>query len=424
MFDRTVCVSPARWASIGAAVGLASLAGAQPFQVNGTGSPAMDAVISAAPWTFDFIDLEDQPDCEFPDQLAPFGCLPPFPESQLWSHSFREIDGPTGLRELRDWGFTFATLPDVAGELPSVLPIRAFCNREDYIIAGVSGGAANPLNPGQLPTRALTDGTYRVTTGVGPGTGVQIDLALTEVPSIWMLRNSGGAGSPLLTPGASGYGTNPRSALDKFGTPLGPINTLVPRVGLNGPINTNRTAPDAFTVFDTPIALEPMGLMVSLGIGEKVITLSDTRHLFVSGRRLSGENLMVITREADASARIASAVGACVDPSYAVGENIGQVVFSPAFDLLGPDFQPSFKGAAGNLEATVLNHRLAIGYTPAIRGVNQGWFVDGEKRAEFLAIRSDLKGGGAPGPSDARECRGRRTRRVQHGRDVHLLDDR
>ncbi len=393
MSEQTVLMKRARLAIVGAALGLTGAVNAQPFHVNGTGSAALEAVITIPPWTFDFIDLENPPDCEFPDQLAPDGCLPPFPPSQLWSHSVRLINAQTGLRELRDWGFTFATLPNNAGELPSVLPSRAFCNRTDYIVDGDPQASSNPLNPGLLPTRVLTDGTYMVTTNTGPGTGVQMDLAITDVPSLWMLGNTDGSSDPTRAPGQAGYGTNVRRAVDKGGTPLAPIHGLISPTGLNGSINTKRGSPDAFTVYDAPLAIEPYGFMVSLGIGQKTISLSDARHLLVSGRRLNGENLMVVTRGSESSARLAAAVGVCVDPSWAVGENIGAVTFAPAQDLIGPDFQPSFKGGADNLESTVLNHRLAIGYTPAVRGLNQGWFASGEKRAEFLAVRSDLKGG-------------------------------
>src|SRR5437016_1761219 len=62
-------------------------------------------------------------------------------------------------------------------------------------------------------------------------------------------------------------------------------------------------------------------------------------------------------------------------PSWGVGDNVGGVdgvggsVLAPEH-LLGPDFVPCNKIGSGDIENTVINHRLSVGFTGAERAVN------------------------------------------------------
>jgi hypothetical protein len=383
-----------------AACGFASgIAPAQPFGVNGSGATLLEALFRAPANTLDFIDADG--DGIVQEQLAPFDSSSPFISSQHWQFTYRVVGSVNGFEEHRDWSTLFATAPngDAANiTLNSSFADAAYFNAQQFVAAGVTQGAANGANPGAIPFRVLNNGSYQITTGSGAGTGIQVDFSALDVPASWAVRQPGDLRFNRV-PGAPGYGDNPRTAVNKNGTDaIDAIsgnpqdNKLAVLESRTGPtLNTNVTNPDAFTLYDTPITLTPVAAPVNLGAGISQIDMSDLRHGFATGRRVSGENLEFITRDSGSGTRNAFANGIGLDPSWCVGENIGARVTSSSADRLGPNYQPSNKGGSSRMDATVINHRLGVGHTGAERGQSSGWLVN--RRMEVLAIRSDLRGG-------------------------------
>ncbi len=379
--------------------GAAGVAAAQPYGVNGSGATLLEALFRAPANTLDFIDADG--DGIVQEQLAPFDASFPFISSQHWQFTYRVVGSVNGFEENRDWGTLFATAPNGNSAnftLSSVFADAAYFNSQQYIAAGTTQGVANTANPGATPFRTLTNGTYQITTGTGAGSGVQIDFSALDVPVTWAVIQPGSTRFNRV-PGAPGYGGNPRTAVNKNGTDaIDPMtgqpqeNSLATLVSRTGPtLNTNLANPDALTMFDTPITLTPVAAPVNLGVGLQQIDMSDLRHGFATGRRINGENLEFITRDSGSGTRNAFANGIGLDPSFCVGENIGPRVTSSAADRLGPDYQPSNKGGSSRMDATVINHRLAIGHSGAERGQSAGWLTN--RRMEVLAVRADLRGG-------------------------------
>ena len=368
-------------------------ASAQPFAVNGSGATLLEALFRAPANTLDFIDADG--DGIVQEQLAPFDASPPFSSNQYWQFTYRVVGSGNGLAELRDWGTLFATAVDGDASnltLNSSFADAAYFNSQLFINAGVTQGSADTGNPGATPFRVLTDGSYAITTGDGAGTGVQIDFNALDVPVLWFQTVTSGTPQFNRVPGAPGYGNNPRTATDAMGNPVSQSNGLRSLVSPNGvTLNTNTSSPDAFTVYDFPITLTPVAAPVNIGVGLQQIDMSDLRHLFATGRRVSGENLVAVTRDSGSGTRNAFANGICMDPSWAVGENIGVRTNSSVNDRVGPNWQPSNKGGSSRMEATVINHRLAVGHTGAERGESSSWLTD--QRMELLAVRADLRGG-------------------------------
>lgn len=380
----------------GAAAGLAA---AQPFGVNGSGATLLEALFRAPANTLDFIDADG--DGIVQEQLAPFDASFPFISSQHWQFTYRVVGSVNGFEENRDWGTIFATAADGDAAnftFSSAFADAAYFNSQQYIAAGVTQGVANPANPGAAPFRTQTNGSYQITVGGGAGTGVQIDFSALDVPATWAVRQAGELRVNRV-PGAPGYGSNPRTAVNKNGTDAidsvsgNPQDNLLAILqSRTGPLlNTNVVNPNDLTLYDTPVTLTPVAAPVNLGAGLQQIDMSDLRHGFATGRRVNGENLEFVTRDSGSGTRNAFANGIGLDPSFCVGENIGPRVTSSAADRLGPNYQPSNKGGSSRMDATVINHRLAIGHSGAERGQSAGWLTNA--RMEVLAVRADLRGG-------------------------------
>lgn len=368
-------------------------ASAQPFAVNGSGATLLEALFSAPANTLDFIDVDG--DGLVQEQLAPFDATSPFNSNQYIQFTYRVVGSGNGLAELRDWGTLFSELPDGDAAnltLNSSFADAAYFNSQQYINAGVTQGAADSGNAGATPFRVLTDGTYAITTSEGPGTGVQIDFNALDVPVLWFQTVTTGSAQFNRVPGAPGYGNNPRMATDATGNTVSQSNGLRSLVSPNGvTLNTNTLSPNANTVYDFPITLTPVAAPVNIGVGLQEIDMSNLRHGFATGRLVSGENLVFVTRDSGSGTRNAFANGICLDPSWCVGENIGVRTSSSVNDRVGPNWQASNKGGSSRMEATVINHRLAIGHTGAERGESSSWLTD--QRMELLAVRADIRGG-------------------------------
>ncbi|MCC6676468.1 MAG: hypothetical protein IT436_04930 [Phycisphaerales bacterium] len=369
-------------ASCGLVGGLATIASAQPYVVNISGATLLENYVAAPASTHDAIDVDGDgiiTSGGIIDQLSPSN---PPSASNWWVIQYRATGSIRGLRELFDYGDTFLTLDEAAGPLKFSVCSRAFCNRSRYINGGVAEGIKNLGNPGAAPVRSSMDGNYVMQYSVPDlpsAGGIQIDIAVLDVPSPWGLCYPGGtAGVVDYTPGEGGYGCNPLLADSKSGTPTTFGNKLV---DIAAPANT----------FDTALFFAPIATVVNLGVGLEQTEMSNLQYIFTTGRTNKGENLMVATRDSGSGTRNGYMNCIGIDPSYGVGDNIGTLSSLADWDRLGADFQPTNKNGNGQVEGTVINHRLGIGYVGAERGVAGAWLTGG--RMEVLAIRNDIIGG-------------------------------
>ncbi|MFM9996421.1 MAG: hypothetical protein ACKVU4_11555 [Phycisphaerales bacterium] len=391
-----------RLVACGLAGTAASAAWAQPYVINLSGATLLENFIKAPAATNDYFDIDGDGACRncipaVTDQLAPFG-LPPAPgtppANQFWMVHYRAVGSVNGFQELVDFGRIFATGADGV-EIFSSVASKAFHNRTQYVSNGVSSNAIfNAGNPGGAPVRSTMPAGFNQqpeATYAGPPNGsaggIRIDAAPVDVPSVWAVQAPGGTAGYNLTPGTPGYGTNPKQALNKDGTPAN-FGHLLANLGT---ANINTAAPDVNTIFDTPIAYAPIACVTNLGTGMTQIDQSDIRHILGAGRLKSGENIVAVTRDSGSGTRNGYTNSAGLDPSWGIGDNIGALSVVAAQQLLGPSFIPTNKVGNAEVETTTTNHRLAVGYAGAERGVNSGWLTGG--RLEILAVRNDLVGG-------------------------------
>ena len=386
-------------AIIGACGLAASAASAQPFQIIGSGATLQESFLRAPASTNDYLDVDGDGFAAingslFPDQLAPIDNSSPFIDSQYWQVGYRISGSVFGFSELRDWGFISATAPNgdpANGDLDILTSPEVIYNRQD-IRDGLGNIIApgNLNNPGAFPFRADPANNFQVVTSGG---GIGVDFAVLDVPVSWATRQMGD-GFPNAVPGEPGYGNNLRPAVNPDGTPIDLAvfeNRLVSLDGFNGATNVNTANPDSRTIFDTAISITPIPPITNFGTGIQQADMSDVRHWNITGRRLSGENIIVVTRDVGSGTRNGFMNGIGVDPSYGVGENIGERITSSAGDLVGPNYQPTNKGGSSRMDATVINTRLGVGHSGAERGVSNAWLVNGAM--EIIAVRSDIKGG-------------------------------
>ncbi|MCE7973402.1 MAG: hypothetical protein DYG92_03610 [Leptolyngbya sp. PLA1] len=406
--------------------------------INVSGATLLNNFVSAQSSTRDFIDV----DGDFlagalgtsPEQLAPAN-IQPAPGDQ-WGVMYRSVGSINGFIELQQFGITFLTdrapVDDTLGTqapltnlITNPVPLARY-NRTAIINNSARQGAAgfNPFNAGGSPVRVNTDpaspnylkGIWTPTseasnslnspgytaarifldpaTGSPARGGVRIDAAVLDVPGAWAVRDVDASPvSPTKTPVSDGYGHNSRVAVDKAGNNLSGSNATnqLPSVGAY-----NFTNHDAFTLYDTPFAWAPIAPMANYGTGLSQITTTNLRHGFVSGRLRSGENLTFVTRDVGSGTRNAWNNTTGTDPAYGVGENVGlRNGNANTFDQLGPNYLPSNKSSNSNVENTVRNTRLAIGYAGVELGANTGWLTrpDGTRQADFLLVQNNLSGG-------------------------------
>ncbi len=382
-------------AACGMVAGLAASAHGQAV-INCSGATLLENFLKSNAITNDYLDVDGDGVARVfgtNDQLAPFG-LPPAlghgKDLQWWIFQYRAVGSVNGYQELLDYSDVWATGPDDV-ELFSSQTSKAFHNRTQYINNGVSFNSIfNPGNPGAAPVRSdmvTLQATYSAPPFSSPG-GIRVDFAAIDVPALWA---STAPGMPhyASVPGQSGYGDNAITSLLKDGNDSG-FNHKLANLGDKNLFQPGVT-PDNKTLFDTLIAIAPVAPMTNLGVGMTQIKQSELRHLFITGRLPSGENIVAVTRDSGSGTRNAWMNGLCTDPSWGMGDNIGGLSVLAAEHVLGADFSPTNKVGSGQLETTVQNHRLAIGYTGAERAVNSALVTGG--RMEMLAVQSDLQGG-------------------------------
>jgi hypothetical protein len=399
----------------GVAMSLSATAQAQlvpgaPYLVNGSGATLLQNFAESPAFTNDFIDVDGDGLVGIDaDQLAPddiFAPFQPFSDQSLIV-SYR-IDGSgNGFAELIDFGLpgVFATGEPVVANNPGgaastldLLLSKSIQNRVTIVTnSGVVGPNGVATNPGGFRVLSETTGpnTYRA---AAVGGGIHMDFANLDVPVFWFARQTG---TPKFNavPNEPGYGLNPKLSLNKDGTLNGRSSQLRSFTGLNGTANTNTTNPDANTIFDTNIAFVPVATIANPGTDLERIDMSYLQYLNVTGRGADGVNYIVATRDSGSGTRNAYANGIGVDPSWCIGDNIGGQNSNSAFDLIGPNFQPTNRGSSSRIEGNVANHRLGIGHTGAERG-DTGWLNSpnaasnpDNRLLNSLPVRADIKGG-------------------------------
>ncbi len=354
-------------AACGLAGGLATVATAQPYVVNISGATLLENFCRVQSSTNDFIDIDGDgvagslgsPSL---DQLGP-ATIDPFGPTQYLAVQYRATGSVNGFIELTLYGSTFVT-SGFNTEIKATTASNAYYNGTRYILAGTASGIANMGNPGGAPVTSDTTTlqALRSSGGVFSGGGIRIDIAPVDVSSTWATRRTGVATNPSAYPGDTGYGLNTRISSKNDGTTGGLANSLP---GLNGR-NLSIGAPDANTLFDTPLSYAPIAVMANYGVGLQQITMTDIQWLTLTGRRANGENLMCVTRDVGSGTRNAFNNTTAVDPSWGAGDNVGGLAGAPSNseneDRVGPRFVPSNKNGGSNVIRTVRNHRLAIGY--------------------------------------------------------------
>lgn len=390
--------------ALGLAGGLATVSQAQ-VVINQSGATLLENFLVAPAATNDYFDVDGDGNAKIllspgADQLAAF-TFPNFgaqtvddswngganlQQSRWWIIQYRVVGSVNGFQEMVDFGSTFVTTPDNV-EIFSAKASKAFHNRNQYVSGQAPQGIANTNNPGAAPAVSNTT-SLLAELNASATAGIRIDMAPTDVPGAWSVFYAGSP-SALRLPTEAGYGNNSRTSV------ANPLNANVAGGQTNklanlGPRNFNVLSPDSNTIFDTAIALAPIAVVANLGLGLERIDASDLAHLNLTGRLLSGENLMFTTRDSGSGTRNAFCNSVCVDPSFGYGENIGPLS-SGNQNLLGDSYNPTNKNGQADVEATVANTRIGLGYAGAERGYNSGWLTGG--RLEVLAVRNDTQGG-------------------------------
>ncbi len=324
----------------------------------------------------------------------------PYPAGSYWAVQYRGTGSLNGFKELLGFGQSFSTGNSSAGtnELRLDFASNLRYNRLN-MLAAPNNALQNSGNPSSWPLRSDTVsllGTYAAPNNASAG-GARIDIAPSDVPSFWIAQIPGSGSPPFDAPGQAGYGTHARASVNASGTGAGAgqdyrlpsltsgATTYNLYTGVPAQANAN-------TLFDSPVASVPVAVLTNFGTGMTSIRMTEMQHLMTTGRLPSGENLTMVTRDVGSGTHNIFANAQGVDPSYAVGENIGLETTDNAKNLVGANYQPGNKGGSGQMENTVRNTRLGIGYSGAERGINNGWLAT--NRLELLGIINDANGYG------------------------------
>ena len=434
--------------ALGLAGSVASVASAQcvpqpadpnaPYLINISGATLLENFLNVPAGANDFIDIDR--DCiagsinGVNESLAPAGVNPS--ASQYFHIQYRVVGSVNGFSELLNYGQTF--LKDggdasgtnagvLVGELtptayhnsvlyvrqtapkldltrantgnPGAAPVRC----DDRLFLDEAGTVSNPRYLSVIRTSNPTPSTFQYDpTPVGGGVitvgGIRIDIAPLDVPTFWAVNYDNGTPTWNSRPTDAGYGNNDEISRNTSGstTGFGGLSNKLPDLGN---YNFNVNSADSNTIFDTPLAWAPITPMINLGVGRTQIKASELQYAFVTGRLPNGENLVVATRDVGSGTRNGFMNTLGIDPSWGMGDNIGGLSTVTTQSEYGANFSPTNKGSNGLMESIVFNHRLALGYVGAERGVNGGWLVPSpigtpeNIRAEVLAVQNDHIGG-------------------------------
>jgi hypothetical protein len=418
------------FAAAAGTVACVGFANAQPKVINISGASLLENFLNRPASAHDFIDVNNDGLAgrfnngtvltvqALAPQVAPpgWGSDPNY----IWANQYRVVGSVNGFNELIQYGKVFVTENEsdpnrrisATGSLGATL---AFYNSIRYIDGNVTTppgplvGPYNEGNPGGAPVTSDTTtlGALWAARPTPAGGGIRIDISPLDVATTWATQGVAGTPSIVRTPLQAGYGTNPVVSVNKNGGTSGAgrsslLSTLVrqtPPRSIGGSANLFDGIPanaNSDTIFDTAFAFAPIAAITNYGTGYSQAKMSEMNHLFISGRMPNGENLMAITRDIGSGTRNAFNNTQGIDPSFGNGENIGAQNNTSANDNLGTNFLPSNKGGNSAMERAVRNHRLAIGYAGAERGVNgsaPGTWLSSD-RVEILAIQPDTYAGG------------------------------
>lgn len=374
----------------GSVIGIAA-AQNPPGVVTGSGATLQEDYFRTEASTNDFIDIDGNGtsgarNSFFIQQLALFGNTTANINNSVLGLMYRVAGSGNGIVEFDLFNGAFSRIADIPA--PTNLPGGSgsvpdeFYNRFDLTVQP-GPTLVFPGDPDHLSGMPLLPDPANNYLGTlienSPTAGFNVDFAASDVPIAWFTQ-SNGSPSPIRQPLTPGYGQNPRIAVSKSGQTLTRVNSLAALSRV-----------DPTTVFEFSIALAPVAAIVNYGAGIQQIEQSDLRHLAATGRRINGENLTKVTRDAGSGTRNAFMNGIGLDPSFGVGENVGDETNSSVNDRVGPNYTPSNKGGSSRMEGTLQNTRLGVGHSGASRGVTSTWILDND--FDVLAIRADLNGG-------------------------------
>ena len=322
--------------------------------------------------TNDFIDVNSNGISQFNpagtpyvEQLAPavtFGDgstvtyatgTPSITETPYWNVQYRSTGSVGGIQEM---------LNTAAGVANPLLPLNQVSQTYINGVLVTNGGA---------PVPGIT--SYNANSGVPSALSALgaagVDIATSDVRASWGLQT---AGTPVWNnkPTNPGYGTNP--LVSNTGYTAKVVSLTVPN-GASGPVtfNLNTTTPNSQTIFSTPVAISPINFVANPGVGVTQLKATQLQQLYVTGRMATGENLVAVTRSILSGTRNGSMNSIGIDPSFAVGENIGNNAAGPAAYNLGATYQPGNYDGSGDVEAGLTNSRLGIGYDGSDRATSK-----------------------------------------------------
>ncbi|TWT42043.1 hypothetical protein RAS1_31700 [Phycisphaerae bacterium RAS1] len=349
-------------------------------QVNGAGATLFVDVFDNNPaltndWIdvdgdgrFGFYDSDNNGSPDAVDQLAP-NTAPTIPTA-YWIIQYRSVGSVEGYLEF----VTYQLCGDLNEAIPSERGLINNLRWSNNVPPNQCIGDAAAFGGGCTDdTMHDNDGNLPACTPRCPSS---VDFANLDVPALY--GTQGPAGTPQFdrNPGEAGYGLN--DVLGNQGTAAqgGQDHRMVdlsPDCAAGGSLNLNTGSPDANTLYDTQVAWSPvvpianrgtnLSLTDSSGFEDGAITWNDLRYGQISGRRSNGENLVFATRDAGSGTRNAWANSLGVDPSQAVGDNIGVRALSNVNNTPGPNYQSTNNAGSGDQENTVQSNRLAVGYT-------------------------------------------------------------
>ncbi|MBL9031710.1 MAG: hypothetical protein JNM80_08380 [Phycisphaerae bacterium] len=417
--------------SLLAAAGLAVSAYAQPAVVTLSGATLLENFLKAPAATNDYLDCDGD---GFAGSLVPSSIdnLTPTTTSTAWTNNlavpsgndhwvvtYRVSGSVAGYQELIDFG------PKAAGSCsnPSMWPgnwvtgavglvnppnvvfgntgagpvTNANASKQYYNGTLVYDTTANPQFFGALYTPSNVAGlpmaanlvTLAAVAGAPANGGFRVDIAPVDVPSIWAVQASSGPNGFGRLPTQPGYGVNPRTSVGVNGTGGGFQYTLA---NLGTSRNLNVTSPDCDTIFDSPLAWAPIAMLTSFGTGVRQMDQTEVNHFYATGRMINGENLIAVTREIGSGTRNGFNNTAGIDPAWGVGDNVGgtapQNGSTGNGNVVGSLYEPCNKIGSGDVETTIRNTRLGMGYSGAER-----FTVANSARYDLVAIRCSLAGG-------------------------------
>jgi hypothetical protein len=407
-----------------AAAGLAASAYAQPTMINLSGATLLENFLNKPASTNDWLDCDGDGisgllgtgiDNLSPTQSTAWGA------NDHWVTTYRVAGSVAGFQELvtygqfasgncaspTAWPGQFVTgaaglvnPPNVLlGDATTIGPIQISGASKQYYNATlvydttpaipIFGSLYTPSNPAGLPIGAnLT--TLKAVAGAPALGAYRVDVAPLDVPSTWATRGGGTSANaaPGRVPGTIGYGRNDRTSVNPNGLGGGFEYLLVDLAGRN--LNTG--SPDCNTIFDTNLFFAPIAMITNLGTGVQQLDQVEVNHFYATGRLLNGRNLHAVTREIGSGTRNGFNNTAGIDPSWAVGDNVGGAPgglgTTGNSNILGSDYRPANKIGSGDVETTVRNSRLAMGYSGAERFTNAR-----AAQYDLVAIRCSLAGG-------------------------------